>query len=182
LAQSELLGELRSDGSISPKVRHWYAVYTIPCHEKRVAEQLSIRGVEFYLPLYRSTRRWKNRCKVTLELPLFPSYIFAHIAIGERLRVLESPGVLSIVGSRREATPLDDVEVESLQAGLRLRSAKPHPFLAVGEKARIRSGPLAGFEGVVVREKNRTCLVLTIDLIMKSVAVEVDVADLESLV
>jgi transcription antitermination factor NusG len=161
--------------------RRWYAVYTSPCHEKRVAEHLGMRGVDHYLPLYRTHRRWKNRCKVELDLPLFPGYLFAHIAREERVRVLEAPGVVSMVGNGRLPTPLPTEEIESLRAGLQLRNAEPHPFLNVGEKARIRTGPLSGFEGVVLRNKNDVRLVLTIDLIMKSVAVEVDVADLEPL-
>lgn len=176
-----------SENIVAPNViapfpdRQWFAVYTSPCHEKRVAEHFAVRGVDYYLPLYRTARRWKNRCKVTLEMPLFPSYIFVHIVHVERVRVLESPGVLSIVGSGRGPAPLPTAEIDALRNGLHLRNAEPHPFLGVGEKARVRSGPLAGLSGIVVRNKSDLRLVLTVNLIMKSVAVEVDAADLEPL-
>ena len=159
--------------------RHWYAVYTSPCHEKQVAEHLKIRDIEHFLPFYRSTRRWKNRSTVTLELPLFPSYLFVHGAREDRGKILSVPGILSIVGTSREASPLPDAEIETLRNGLHLHNAEPHPFLKVGEKARIRNGSLAGMQGIVIRHKNQTRLVLALDLIMKSVAVEVDAADLE---
>jgi transcription antitermination factor NusG len=159
--------------------RRWYAVYTSPCHEKQVATHLTIREIEHFLPLYRSTRRWRNRSTVTLELPLFPSYLFVQASREDRGRVLSVPGILSIVGTNREALPLPDGEIDTLRNGLRLHKAEPYPFLKVGEKARIRSGSLAGMQGIVLHHKNQTRLVLTLDLIMKSVAVEVDAADLE---
>ena len=159
--------------------RRWYAVYTSPCHEKQVAEHLRIRDIEHFLPCYRSTRRWKNRSTVTVELPLFPSYLFVQGSRGERGKILSVPGILSIVGTSREASPLPDGEIETLRNGLHLHNVEPHPFLKVGEKARIRSGSLAGMQGIVIRHKNQTRLVLSLDLIMKSVAVEVDAADLE---
>ena len=160
-------------------VRHWYAVYTSPCHEKQVAEHLRVREIEHFLPLYRSTRRWRNRSTVTLERPLFPSYVFVQACREDRRRVLSVPGILSIVGTSREAVPLPDSEIETLRSGLHLRNAEPYPFLKIGEIARIRSGPLAGLQGVILRQKKQTRLILSLDLIMKSVAVEVDAADLE---
>ncbi len=159
--------------------RHWYAAYTKPCHEKRVAEHLGIRGVDFFLPLYRSTRRWNNGCNVTLERPLFPSYVFVHILSGERLRVLGLSSVLSIAGSSHEPAPLPDEEIERLRSGLLEVNAEPHPVLTVGERVRIRRGPLEGLHGIVSRQKNQFRVVLTLDLIMKSVAVEVCVDDTE---
>lgn len=157
----------------------WFAVYTTPRHEKRIASHFSDRQIEYYLPLYRSTRRWKNRTVADLELPLFPSYIFVRIGRCERVRVLEVPGVLSIVGGR-EPAPLPEFEIESLRAGLHLRQSEPHPYLVIGERARIRVGPLAGMEGVLIRKKNNFRVVLTLDMIMQSVAVEVDACDLEA--
>ena len=161
--------------------RNWYAVYTSPCHEKQVAEHLAIREIEHYLPLYQLSRRWKDGRRVTLQAPLFPSYLFVHAAPQHRGIILGVPGILSIVGTSRGAIPLPTAEIESLRNGLHLHNAAPHPFLTVGEKARIRSGSLAGMEGIVLRHKNSTRIVLTLELIMKSVAVEVDVADLEPL-
>jgi len=161
--------------------RNWYAVYTSPCHEKQVAEHLAIREIEHYLPLYQLSRRWKDGRRVTLQAPLFPSYLFVHAAHQHRGKILGVPGILSIVGTSRGAVSLPTAEIESLRNGLHLHNATPHPFVTVGERARIRSGSLAGMEGIVLRHKNSTRIVLTLELIMKSVAVEVDVADLEPL-
>lgn len=174
---------------ISPRVpvwgqdveRNWYAVYTSPCHEKQVAEQLAIREIEHYLPLYQLSRRWKDGRRVTLQAPLFPSYLFVHAARQQRGNILGVPGILSIVGTSRGAIPLPTAEIESLRDGLHLHNAVPHPFLTVGEKARIRNGSLAGMQGIVLRHKNSTRIILTLELIMQSVAVEVDVADIEPL-
>lgn len=159
--------------------RNWCAVYTSPCHEKQVAEHLAVREIDHYLPLYPLSRRWKDGRRVTLEAPLFPSYLFVHAAHQHRGKILGVPGILSIVGTSRGAIPIPTVEIESLRNGLHRHNATPHPFLTIGERARIRSGSLAGMQGIVVRHKNHTRIVLTIELIMRSVAVEVDVADLE---
>jgi len=171
--------ECQPDVHFSPL---WYVAYTSPRHEKRVEQHLSQRGVEHYLPIYRSPRKWRNGLRVILDLPLFPNYIFVRIKRTERIRVLEVPGVLAIVGSTAsEMTPLPEGEVDVLRSGLHMRQAEPHPLLTVGQRARIRSGPLAGMEGIVVRKKNSLRVVLTMDLIMQSVSVEVDGSELEQL-
>jgi transcription antitermination factor NusG len=158
----------------------WFAVYTSPRHEKRVDQYLSLRGIEHYLPLYHPRRRWADGSIVTLDLPLFPGYIFVRIDRRERVRVLEVPGVLTVVsGPGCKPAPLPEAEIEALRAGLHLRRAEPHPLLSVGQRARIRSGALAGMEGVVVRQKGSLRVVLTVDLILQSVAVEVDGTELE---
>lgn len=160
--------------------QNWYAVYTSPCHEKQVALCLALRDMEHFLPLYRITRRWKDGRMVTLEKPLFPGYVFVHAGRADRTTILGIPGILSIVGTSRGATPLPRAEIESLRRGLHLYNAKPHPFLSVGERARILNGALAGLEGIILRHKNSTRIVLTIEPIMKSVAIEIDICDLES--
>lgn len=157
----------------------WFAVYTTPRHEKHVSELATDRGIETFLPLYRTARQWKKRCPVVLELPLFPTYVFVRMTQGDRGAVLGLPGVLSIVGSAREPWPLPDFEIEALRSGMHLRKVEPHPYLVVGERARIKAGPMAGMEGVLVRKKNSLRVVLTLDNIMQSVAVEVDANDLE---
>jgi transcription antitermination factor NusG len=161
--------------------REWYAVYTSPCHEKQIAEHLAVRQIEHFLPLYGVTRRWKDGRTVMLEMALFPSYLFVHACRVDRTRILGTPGILSIVGTSRDAIALPTAEIESLRNGLHLHNAKPHPFLSVGERARIRRGPLAGLQGIILRQKNSARIVLTLDLIMKSVALEIDLADLEPL-
>ncbi len=166
----------------SPLAPKWFAIYTSPRHEKRVGQYLSLKGIEHYLPLYRTQRRWRDGSKVTLDLPLFPGYLFVRIDRSERVRVLQVPGVLSFVGGTgRQPASLPEAEIAALRAGLALRHAEPHTLLTVGQRARIRSGPLAGMEGVVVRRKNSLRVVLTMDLIRQSVAVEVDETELETL-
>ena len=166
----------------SHMAQKWFAVYTAPCHEKRVAQQLCLRNLEYFLPLYHVRRQWKDGSKVNLCLPLFPGYIFVRIGRKERVRVLEVPKVVSIVqGLNREPAPLPESAIESLRAGLEVLPAEPHPFLAVGQRARIRSGPLAGKEGVLIRKKNSARLVITLELIMQSIALEIDADNLEPL-
>jgi transcription antitermination factor NusG len=161
---------------------NWFAVYTTPRHEKRVVQHLSNREIENYLPLYHPQHKWSGGSTPILDLPLFPSYVFVHIDRGQRVRVLEVPGVLTFVGGTGgKPAPLPDTEIEALRSGLTLRRAEPHPLLTAGQRARIRSGALAGMEGVVVRLKNRLRVVLTVDLILQSVAVEVDASELEVL-
>jgi transcription antitermination factor NusG len=163
-------------------VAKWFAVYTSPRHEKRVGQYLKQREIEHFLPLYSVRRRWSDGSLVTLDLPLFPGYLFVRIDRRERVRVLQVPGVVSFVGGTgRQPASLPESEIDALRAGLHLRRAEPHPLLTVGQRARIRFGPLAGMEGVVVRKKNRLRVVLTMDLIMQSVAVEVDGTELEIL-
>ena len=160
----------------------WFAVYTTCRHEKRVAQHLVQREIEHYLPLYRSNRKWRDGSRVTLELPLFPSYVFVRISRSERISVLNVPGALAVVGGTGgEPAPLPDSAIEALRAGLCEYKIEPHHLLRVGELARIRSGAFAGMEGVVVRRKNGCRIVLTLEQIMQSVAIEVDEEALESL-
>jgi len=160
----------------------WFALYTASRHEKRVAQHLSQREIEFYLPLYKSKRKWSDGSRVTLDLPLFPGYLFIHIQRSERSRVLGVPGALAVVGGTGgEPAWLPDATIDALRSGLETRLARPHPLLTVGQRARIRSGALTGFEGIVVRNKNSFRVVLTVEHIMQSYAVEVALEDLEPL-
>lgn len=158
---------------------NWFAAYTNSHHEKRVARQFGERQIQAFLPLYRTRHRWRNRCEVDLELPLFPNYVFVRIDPRKRVRVLEVPGVLSLVGFGRSLAPLPDFEIEALRSGLGKRTVEPHPYLVVGERARIKAGPMTGLEGVLIRKKNNFRVVLALDVIMQCVAVEVDADDLE---
>ncbi len=156
----------------------WYAAYTCANHEKRVAEQLGEREIEHFLPLYASLRRWKDR-RVQLELPLFPGYVFARLALRDRLRVVQIPSVVRLVGFNGLPTSLRDEEIETLRSGLSkgLR-AQPHPFLTVGRRVKITGGPLAGLEGILQRKKGNFRFVLSVGLIMRSIIVDVDAADI----
>jgi transcription antitermination factor NusG len=158
---------------------HWYAIYTCANHEKRVAAELSARAVEHFLPLYSSVRRWKAR-RVRLDLPLFPGYVFVRLALVERLRVLQIPSVVRLVGFHGLPTALPKSEMEILRAGLSQRSgAEPHPSFTVGRRVRITGGPFAGFDGVMKRGKSSLRVVVSLDVIQRSVAVEVDRAEIE---
>jgi len=159
--------------------RNWFAVYTVSNHEKKVQQHLHISEVETFLPLYKVTRKWKNRTTVKLELPLFSGYVFVRIARTESARVLAVPNVRFIVGDGRKALPLPDQEIETLRSGLRLRQVDPYPYAKVGGRVRIRSGPLAGLEGIVVRKDDKLRVVLSLDLIRKSIAVHVRAEELE---
>lgn len=158
---------------------NWYVLYTCPRHEKRIAEEMERRRISCFLPLYRSVRRWKDRRK-ELELALFPSYVFVQIALRDKLRVLELPGVVHFVTFAGRPAALPDREIESLRNGL-AGGMHPHPYLKIGRRVRVRSGPLSGAQGILVRRKDKFRLVLSIDLIMRSVAVEVDESDVEPL-
>ncbi|MGA3176807.1 MAG: UpxY family transcription antiterminator [Candidatus Acidiferrum sp.] len=156
---------------------HWYAAYTCSNQEKQVAAQLTARRVESFLPLYPSLRRWKDR-RVTLELPLFPGYVFVRLALQDRLRVLQIPTVVRLVGFGGLPTALPDTEMEIIRSGLsRSLRAEPHPFLTAGRRVRITAGPFAGLQGVLKRKKSGLRVVVSLELIQRSVAVDVDMAD-----
>lgn len=166
---------LLPDSFLEPR---WYAAYTCAQHEKRVAAELGMREVEHFLPLYSSVRRWKDR-RVTLELPLFPGYVFVRLALRERLRVVQIPSVVRLVGFNGLPTALPDEEMEILRTGIcQSLRAEPHPFLTVGRRVRIIRGPFAGLEGVVKRKKSGMRVVVSLELIQRSVAVDVDATDL----
>jgi transcription antitermination factor NusG len=158
---------------------HWYAAYTCANHEKRVTEQLVKNSVQHFLPLYETVRRWKDR-KVRLQLPLFPGYVFVRIALRDRLRVLEISSVVRLVGSNGRPTALADADMEVLRQRLtRQFRVEPHPYLTVGRRVRIIRGPLAGLEGIVLRRKANFRVVLSLELIMRSIAVDVNATDVQ---
>ena len=157
----------------------WYAAYTSANHEKRVALQLGQRSVEHFLPLYESVRRWKDR-RMKLQLPFFPGYVFVRLALRDRLQVLQVPGVAKLVGFNGLPSALPDSEIEAIQTCLaRKAGLEPHPYVQVGRRVRVKAGPLEGLEGIVVRKKNRVRFVISLDLIQRSAAVEVEASDLQ---
>lgn len=169
----------RGDIATADQPAKWFAAYTTPRHEKVVARHLQSRHIESFLPLYSSVRRWKNGCRVAVEQPLFPSYLFVHIPRREAVKVLQIPGVVSLVSAGREPAALPSTEIESLRSSLPLRHFEPHPYLVVGEKVRITAGSLEGMVGVLIRRKNNCRVVLTLELIMQSVAVEIGIDEVE---
>jgi transcription termination/antitermination protein NusG len=168
--------ETMLDDGFEPR---WYALYTRSRHEKSVGELLQRKRIETFLPLYETIRRWKNGDH-RVELPLFPGYAFVHIALRDRLHVLKVPGVVRMVGFDGGPTPLDDTEVESLRRALSAGvKAAPHPHLTVGRRVRITAGALAGREGILLRKRGEVRVVLSVDLIQRSVLLSVDSAWLE---
>jgi transcription termination/antitermination protein NusG len=157
---------------------NWYALYTCPRHEKCVAQQIEQRSISCFLPLYRSVRRWKDRRK-ELELALFPGYVFVRLALKDRLRVLQLPGAVRLVSFNGEPAVLPEAEIEGLRQRLSGGCVEPHPYLNVGRRVRVCAGPMQGLEGIIVRRKDRCRVVFSLDLIMRSVAVEVDESDVE---
>lgn len=159
--------------------KSWFAVFTVPRHEKRVETHLRLREIENFLPLYRTQRQWKDGSRGMLQLPLFSSYIFVRIGCYGRVPVLKVPGVISIVGCGAQPLPVPDSYIHWLREGLREGKIEPHPYLTAGAKVRIRSGAMAGMEGVLLRKKNNLRVVLTLEMIMRSVTVEVEIKDIE---
>jgi len=159
--------------------RNWYAVFTVPQNEKSAARHLTLRDVETFLPTYETVRVWKNRQRMKIILPLFPSYLFVHINQSERGHVLQSPGVLHIVGSGPRCVPLDDSEMEFLRLGMHGRKVEPYRDLVVGERVRIKSGVMQGLVGTLVRKSSSMRFVLTLNLINQHASVEVDADTLE---
>lgn len=157
----------------------WYAVYTLAHHERRVSERCAQREVESFLPLYKTRRKWKNRCTVDLELPLFPNYFFVRIPLRNRVQVLQLPGVVSIVSSSGQPLPLPDDYISALRDGLRLHKIEPRPSVEPGERVRITTGPLAGAEGTLERHKNGFRVLLTLEMLARSISVEVGADEIE---
>jgi len=177
----------QSFGMVSPdpriaavsRDRDWYAVFTVPQNEKSVVKHLGMREVESFLPTYESVRVWKNRQRMKIVLPLFPTYVFARINYRERAKVLQSPGVLRIVGNSRECVPLPDSEVELLRHGYCGQPVEPYNDLVIGEKVRIKCGVMQGVQGTLVRKSGSARFVLTVQLINQHAAIQVDAEDLE---
>lgn len=164
---------------LNRETKNWFAVFTTPRHEKQVEEYFRVLEIESFLPLIRVGRRWKDGSKGIVELPLFPSYTFVRIGCGGRIPVLSVPGVLSIVGGGRKSMSISDPYIHFLQKGLEEGKIEAHPYLTSGTKVRIRSGVMAGMEGILLRKKNDLRVVLTLEMIMKSVRVEVELDNIE---
>jgi transcription termination/antitermination protein NusG len=152
---------------------NWFALRVKPQHEKAVAEQLKVRSLDEYLPLYRSDRRWTDRAKA-INLPLFPGYLFARFTFEERLKVISLSSVVSLVGFGGVPCPLTEQEIGRIKSivdsGLPIRPSAP---LHAGQRVRISAGPLTGLEGLFVREKGAYRVVVNMDLLQRAVAVEV---------
>ncbi len=158
---------------------HWYAVQTVPRHEKKLREDLQLRSQEHFLPVYEAVHRWKNGCKVRVELPLFPCYLFVKIDPRDRFKILSLPSVISIVGSPSGPWPLPEEEITSLRTSMLTHKFEPHAYLTVGQKVRIKAGPLENMTGILVRHAGGLRVVISVELIRQAAAVEVDADDVE---
>src|SRR3989442_5006628 len=169
-----------SSDLVSPEVdgprseQKWYALQVRPRFEKIVGLHLNHKGYEEYLPLYRSRRRWSDRIK-EVDLPLFPGYIFCKFDVLHRLPILLVPGVMSVVGMGRNPLAVDEHEISAVQnvvkSGL---TYQPSGFICTGQMARVERGPLRGLVGIVVATKQNCSLVISVNLLQRSVSVEVD--------
>ena len=154
----------------------WFALQVHARKESFVASQLENQGIECFLPRYKSLRKWSDRMK-EVELPLFPSYLFSRFDFQNRRPIVTTSGILQIVGNGRIAIPIADEEISAIQAAV--RSGLPHqpwPFIEVGEKVRVTYGTLAGLEGILVNFKGDHRVVLSVSLLQRSVALEVELA------
>lgn len=161
----------------APKIepRSWHVLMVRTNHEKRIAQGLDSRGIEHFLPCYRSARQWKDR-RVTLELPLFPGYVFVRMAPDEHLRALMIPQVFSLVGNANAAATVDEAEIDSIRRGIAQGRAEPHPYLKAGEQVVITEGPMSGITGILLRRQNQARVVVSIQSIARSFVVDIDAA------
>lgn len=181
----EAVADWRSAGTcalpLPNSAQKWYAVHTRSRHEKVVAAQLRGRGVDTYLPLVEEIHRWSDRRK-RVQVPLFPGYTFIHACDSAETMatVAQVPSAVGIVGAEVGGTPIPDEEIATVH---RLLSNNipcvNHPFLKLGQRVRIRGGALDGVEGPLLALKGENCLVVSIELIQRSVAVRIEGYDVE---
>jgi transcription antitermination factor NusG len=154
----------------------WFALQVRTRQEASVAQQLNGQGYERFLPLYKVRKRWSDRIK-EVNAPLFPGYLFCRFNPQDRLPILKTPGVIQVVGFNTGPAAVDEAEIRSIQtlvtAGV---PHQPWPFLAAGDRVRIESGPLLGLEGILIDVKRSHRLILSVTLLQRSVAVEIDSA------
>lgn len=170
--------DLQNIAGIDQYCPQWYVIHTRSRYEKRVNEQLEMRRIEVFLPLYRSKRNWNGR-NAMVDMPLFPGYVFVHIPLAERLRVLAVTGVAGLVSFKGAPAPVPDNDLHRLRDCLTQATVEPVPYFHSGDRVRVIAGPLTGMEGIIVRHNGSARFVLSIDLIMRSVSVNVDACDLE---
>lgn len=152
----------------------WYALHVRTRFEKVVARNLQGKGYEEFLPLYRRVNRWSDRVK-EIELPLFPGYVFCRFNPHDRLPILTVPGVNAVVGIGKNLMPVDEAELEAVRAVLKSEAyCEPWPYLEVGQRVQVEYGPLAGTQGIVTMVKNTYRLVISVNMLQRSVAVEID--------
>jgi len=170
----------KGDSMLNQGLNHnWYAVHTRHQHEKTAARILGNKGYEIFLPVYAARRKWQDRIK-QVSLPLFPCYIFVREGLERWLQILTTPGVCSIVGCGGRPAAIPPSEIESVRRIVeRTLCAEPHPFLRSGDMVRVKFGSLVGLEGILIRKRNLTRLVLSVGILGQSAAVDVDASSVE---
>jgi len=161
----------------------WYAIQTFPRHEKRIASQLTFKGVDNYLPIVPRLHQWSDRLK-KVDLPLFPCYAFVHIVPSpeQRVRVLRVPGVIGFLGAAGQGLPIPDCQIENIRALLISKIAlDPYPFLKIGQRVRIRGGSLDGIEEILVRRNGTNRLVISVDSLERSLSLSVEGFEVEGI-
>jgi transcription antitermination factor NusG len=152
----------------------WFGIRTRSNQEKMAASGLESKGFEHYLPTYRSRRRWSDRI-VESDQPLFSGYVFCRFNPQQRLPIVTTPGVVSIIGFGKEPAPIADSEIEAVQTVLRSGlAAEPCPFLREGQRVRVKRGALEGVEGILLRKKSEWRMIVSISMLQRSLAVEID--------
>ncbi|MBI1745033.1 MAG: UpxY family transcription antiterminator [Acidobacteria bacterium] len=163
------------------EVPQWYAVYTQSRHEKKVAALLAEKEAVCFLPLCRVLSRWKDRRKI-VDLPLFPGYVFVNLPLHDKLKVLTTQGVVSLVGFQNRPDPIPDEQIQAIMVLMDEKlSCDPYPYLTEGKRVEIKHGPLKGLRGILLRKKDKYTFVISIDLIRNSVSLEIDACDVEPL-
>jgi transcription antitermination factor NusG len=161
--------------------RSWHALYTRHQHEKPIAQILSNKGHEVFLPLYIATHRWQDRIK-QLYLPLFPCYVFIRGGLDRQVQILSTPGVFTVVGWAGHPAMIPNGQIEAVRQMVEnFIRVEPHPYLNCGDRVGIKSGALQGLEGILVRKKNLFRLVVSIEMLGRSAAVEIDISCVERL-
>jgi transcription antitermination factor NusG len=152
----------------------WFALTVRPNHEHTASRGLSNQGLETYLPVYRARKHWSDRVR-ECDAVLFPGYVFCRFGLREKLRVLQAPGVRSIVGSGKEPVRVEDDEISAVRAVLSSgRAVAPWPYVRIGQSVIIEHGPLASLRGVILRTKGSWRVVVSVEALGSSISVEVD--------
>lgn len=162
--------------------QHWFAVHVKSRHEQKVSERLKEAGIEVFSPVVERLSRWKDRKKL-IQFPLFPCYLFVHIAAthGDKLTVLKAKGVIRFLGSASgEPESIPEEQIISLKTAVQSKvSIDPYPYLQEGQRVRVKSGPLTGVEGVLIERSGQHKLILSIDILCQSTAVTIHASEVE---
>jgi transcription antitermination factor NusG len=184
---SNLQAHLETTAPVTPlgvalKESNWYAIHTMPRHEKWIAGQLHEKRVFTFLPVLHQIHRWSDR-RSKVEVPMFSCYVFVRMVhvVEERLKVLRTPGVFGFVGSERQGTPIPDEQIESLRTAIRGKiPCVVHPFVSAGKRVRIRGGSLDGVEGILIGQGGEQSVVVSVELLRRSVSIRVEGYDIEA--